>query len=46
MAYLYDVDDKLSILDRVDDGVLTLPDPITLLAGQFLTTRRARVIGE
>ena len=39
VTYLYDVDEKLSILDRVDDAIRTLPDPITL-SGHLQDQRR------
>ena len=41
-----DVDDEKLVLDRVDDAMLALADPVSILAGQLLTSRRTRILGE
>ena len=35
-----DVDDEKLVLDRVDDAMLALADPVSVLSRQLLTSRR------
>ena len=46
MANFYDPNDKLLILDGVDDAVISLPDTIALLTGEFFGPRWTGILFE
>jgi hypothetical protein len=46
MAYLDDFDDHLFIRHGVQDAVIALSNPVTLLRGEFHTADRPRFISE
>jgi hypothetical protein len=46
MTHVNDNNNQPRVLDRVDDSEVSLADPIPFLASEFLTPKRARIIGQ
>ena len=46
MANLYDDDQALLVVDRIDHAVVALPNPVLLLARQLLGARRPGIGGQ
>ncbi|OGT31867.1 MAG: hypothetical protein A2W28_03550 [Gammaproteobacteria bacterium RBG_16_51_14] len=46
MTSLDNVNHKFPVFDAVYNPVLPVPDPVSILSGQFLATGRPRIAGE